>query len=128
MLPHQLNESPLRPIDGTEMFSPTGGELKLEGQEEDAEPAGDTAPEFPMPWRMACKYHSDSLTDLERQEIVGYPEVYFVGQRSHKPGSSAAAQNNHGLDDENGNYKLFPNDQIAFRYQVQPLSGVKILR
>ena len=46
-----------------------------------------------------------------------------MGEREHKPGASKAAQSNFGLDDENGNYKLFPNDQIAFRYQVLKMLG-----
>ena len=47
-------------------------------------------------------------------------DVYFIGERDNKPGASAAAQNNFGLDGDDGNYKLFPNDQLAFRYQVGP--------
>ena len=34
MLPQESYESPLRPIDGTEMFSPTGREEEPESEEE----------------------------------------------------------------------------------------------
>eukprot|EP00657_Telonema_sp_P-1_P005056 TRINITY_DN22175_c0_g2_i1.p1 TRINITY_DN22175_c0_g2~~TRINITY_DN22175_c0_g2_i1.p1 ORF type:complete len:400 (-),score=104.79 TRINITY_DN22175_c0_g2_i1:35-1234(-) len=87
-------------------------------------PDSDEVPtEFPMPGKSASRQFKDCLTDLEMDEIHSYHEVYFVGDRSHKPGASASAQNNHGLDDDNGNYKLFPNDQLAFRYQVLKMLG-----
>eukprot|EP00656_Telonema_subtile_P045929 TRINITY_DN521_c0_g1_i3.p1 TRINITY_DN521_c0_g1~~TRINITY_DN521_c0_g1_i3.p1 ORF type:complete len:1069 (+),score=247.57 TRINITY_DN521_c0_g1_i3:274-3480(+) len=113
----QSHESPLRPIHSSEMFR-----ASEETSSSELEPES-ISKEFPMSGKAAHRSFSDCLTGLEAQEIGSFPDVYFVGERSHKPGASADSHNNHGLDDENGNYKLFPNDQIAFRYQVLKMLG-----
>eukprot|EP00658_Telonema_sp_P-2_P059819 TRINITY_DN4891_c0_g1_i5.p1 TRINITY_DN4891_c0_g1~~TRINITY_DN4891_c0_g1_i5.p1 ORF type:complete len:462 (-),score=95.78 TRINITY_DN4891_c0_g1_i5:162-1547(-) len=122
MLPLEASESPLRPISGTEMFRQSlDGEVEAEQAEE--EPGNAEVAELPMTGRVACRQFAPELTEMEVTEIVSFQEVHFVGERGHKPGASTSALNNHGLDDDTGNYKLFPNDQIAFRYQVLKMLG-----
>lgn len=119
MLPELQQGSPLRPIDGSEMLRASEELWELEA----GSAAEGASREFPMSGNSASVAFSDQLTELEAQEIRSFPDVHFVGERAHKPGASADSHSNHGLDDENGNYKLFPNDQIAFRYQVLRMLG-----
>ena len=52
----------------------------------------------------ALKLYRSRLTAFEQQEILDYPEVWYLGLEAKKlDGSSNAAQNN-GYDDENGSY------------------------
>merc|ERR1712166_534649 len=52
---------------------------------------------------------------------------YFLGEKHNKPDLAQQPDlergYNGGFDDHNGNYKLFPHDQIAFRYEVISLLG-----
>ncbi len=40
--------------------------------------------EFPMKPTQVLKYFSDQLTDFEKGEILGYPLIYFIGEKSEK--------------------------------------------
>ena len=52
----------------------------------------------------ALKLYRSKLSAFEQQEVLDYPEVYFLGLEAKKlDGASGASQNN-GYDDENGSY------------------------
>jgi len=86
----------------------------------------DELPSFPMSGKAALARFPDKITEVEKEEIVKYTHVYFLGERHNKPDFSmpdADTAHNGGFDDASGNYKLFPNDQIAFRYEVISMLG-----
>jgi dual specificity tyrosine-phosphorylation-regulated kinase 2/3/4 len=65
----------------------------------------------------ALARYASVLTAYERSEILGYPQVYFVGENARKLESNAAAPNN-GYDDDKSDYRVVVDDHIGYRYQV----------
>lgn len=69
----------------------------------------------------ALQRHSSLLSSYERQEILGFEEVYFVGEttaRKIQATPSLTSSNNFGYDDEHGDYKVINDDHIGYRYQI----------
>eukprot|EP01065_Artemidia_motanka_P052300 TRINITY_DN940_c1_g1_i1.p1 TRINITY_DN940_c1_g1~~TRINITY_DN940_c1_g1_i1.p1 ORF type:complete len:583 (+),score=147.40 TRINITY_DN940_c1_g1_i1:85-1833(+) len=64
----------------------------------------------------ALQVYDGSLSAFEKQEIVDFPQVYYVrggrGPRSHSD-----------FDDERGDYKVAVHDQLAYRFEVLSLLG-----
>ncbi|KAG6891150.1 hypothetical protein C0992_010138 [Termitomyces sp. T32_za158] len=59
------------------------------------------------------------LSDYERKEILDYPSVYYLGAKSKKkPATLDNSTNNHGYDDERGDYLVVAKDHLAYRYEV----------
>jgi len=77
--------------------------------------------------------HRHLLTEFEQSEVLEYPQVFFVGAAAHKlrgvPGPAGSANNNHGYDDERGDYMSvghdprLTHDHLAYRYEVLGLLG-----
>lgn len=66
--------------------------------------------EFPMKPTQVIKFFADQLTDFEKGEILGYPLIYFIGEKAEKIQGSCLEQFNNGYDDENGDYKIVLGD------------------
>ena len=65
-----------------------------------------------------------ALSDFERKEIVDYPSVYCHGAGSaKKPATREESTNNHGYDDERGDYLVVEHDHLAYRYEIIGLLG-----
>jgi dual specificity tyrosine-phosphorylation-regulated kinase 2/3/4 len=61
----------------------------------------------------------DQLSPFERQEILDYPSTHYVGQGSKKnPATLDMITNNHGYDDERGDYLVIEHDHLAYRYEI----------
>ncbi|TCD60316.1 hypothetical protein EIP91_010354 [Steccherinum ochraceum] len=59
------------------------------------------------------------LSEYECKEILDYPGVYYLGQNSGKNAATLDnTTNNHGYDDERGDYLVVPHDHLAFRYEI----------
>lgn len=72
----------------------------------------------------ALKSFDSKLTDFEQSEIFDYPQVFFLGNTPKKiRGSVSTSKNNHGYDDERGDYHIILGDHIAFRYEIISLLG-----
>ncbi|KAL0234458.1 hypothetical protein PCE1_001494 [Barthelona sp. PCE] len=59
----------------------------------------------------------NSLTDYEKQEILNYNEIYFLGSmfaKARTPGD---------FDDNRGDYEGQTHDHIAYRYELMSLLG-----
>ncbi|CAG9332067.1 DYRK4_11 [Blepharisma stoltei] len=69
----------------------------------------------------ALKLFRESLTNYEQSEILEYKEIYYLGFKSSKSGTSQGP--NYGFDDEKGNFKLYKGDHIAYRYEILQLLG-----
>ena len=78
----------------------------------------ETQKEFPLKPGAAIKVYGDLLTDFEKGEILGYWEIYCVGEKSEKIKGSCLEEFNNGYDDENGDYKVIINDHLVYRYEV----------
>ncbi|GAA5836262.1 hypothetical protein JCM9279_002242 [Rhodotorula babjevae] len=72
----------------------------------------------------AVSLYSRYLSPYERDEIAEYRQVYFVGPNcDKKPATKEVTTNNHGFDDERGDYLLVMHDHIQFRYEVVGVLG-----
>ena len=70
---------------------------------------------LPEPGEYISLMYSHLLSEHEKGEINEYEQVYFIGDFIKK---------NHGkLEEEDGAYKAFNGDQIAFRYEILQLLG-----
>jgi dual specificity tyrosine-phosphorylation-regulated kinase 2/3/4 len=59
------------------------------------------------------------LSEFERQEILDYPSVYYIGQNSEKNMAHPdRPTNNFGYDDDRGDYQIVTHDHLAYRYEV----------
>ena len=59
------------------------------------------------------------LSEYECKEILEFPSVYFIGSGSDKkPATLENSHNNHGYDDDRGDYQVVTHDHLAYRYEV----------
>ncbi|KAI0362771.1 hypothetical protein OH77DRAFT_1467846 [Trametes cingulata] len=59
------------------------------------------------------------LSEYERKEILEFDHVYYIGARSEKKMATLDnSTNNHGYDDERGDYQVVNHDHLAYRYEV----------
>lgn len=62
---------------------------------------------------------SQDLSDYERKEIVDYPSVYCIGNKSEKKMANRdVPASNFGYDDERGDYLVVNRDHLAYRYEI----------
>ena len=62
------------------------------------------------------------LTEFEKDEILEYFNVYYIGQEGKVQAVRGAPKNN-GFDDSTGRYIASENDHIAYRYQLSEAIG-----
>jgi dual specificity tyrosine-phosphorylation-regulated kinase 2/3/4 len=63
--------------------------------------------------------YKDALSDYEKEEILEYEQVYYVGVNcAKKPAARDKQTNNHGYDDERGDYYYVEHDHIMYRYEI----------
>lgn len=65
------------------------------------------------------------LNIFERGEIVDFRDVYFCGTSSADKhvGDSQNTNNNHGYDDERGDYGIVIGDHLSYRYEIIDVLG-----
>ncbi|XP_054633425.1 dual specificity tyrosine-phosphorylation-regulated kinase 4 isoform X1 [Dunckerocampus dactyliophorus] len=71
----------------------------------------------------ALNNFQDRLTEFEKEEIMDYAEIWFLGLGSQKIEASQAAAQNCGYDDEHGSYIRVLHDHIAYRFEVLEVIG-----
>ncbi|KAK9452782.1 kinase-like domain-containing protein [Dipodascopsis uninucleata] len=61
----------------------------------------------------------------EKGEILDFKTVYFTGLPNCKKvsGDLTADATNYGFDDDKGDYKIVPGDQLVYRYEIVGLLG-----
>ena len=65
----------------------------------------------------ALKLHRDHLSEYEQSEVLEYPQIWYTGAGAQKVrGSPVAGNQNHGYDDERGDYTIVPHDHFAYRH------------
>ena len=64
------------------------------------------------------------LSEYERQEILDYSSVYYIGAGSaKKPAHPDRSTNNYGYDDDRGDYLVVDRDHLGYRYEVMDSLG-----
>ncbi|KAF8163096.1 hypothetical protein B0H34DRAFT_307783 [Crassisporium funariophilum] len=59
------------------------------------------------------------LSEFECKEILDYPSIYCFGANSRKKRATLDnTTNNHGYDDERGDYLVVNHDHLAYRYEI----------
>ncbi|GJN87355.1 hypothetical protein Rhopal_000304-T1 [Rhodotorula paludigena] len=72
----------------------------------------------------AISLYSRYLSPYEKEEIREHRKVYFVGPNcDKKQATKENTANNHGFDDDRGDYQLVEHDHIQFRYEVMGVLG-----
>eukprot|EP01135_Chromosphaera_perkinsii_P002881 Nk52_evm36s229 gene=Nk52_evmTU36s229 len=82
-----------------------------------------TQPSPPYTPAVALKIFMNQMGQYEHGEILDYHQVYYVGAGAKKIRGTVAASNNHGYDDDRGDYNIVMKDQIAYRYEVIEMLG-----
>jgi len=80
-------------------------------------------PNAPMTPAAALKMYKGKMSLYEQGEILDYQEVYFVGPNAQKIQAKGSAEDNHGYDDERGDYQWVMHDHIAYRYEIIDILG-----
>ncbi|GAA5874038.1 hypothetical protein JCM1840_006126 [Sporobolomyces johnsonii] len=83
-----------------------------------------TDPLPPLDPKDALSLYSRYLAPYEKEEIRDYNKVYFVGPNcDKKPATKGVTTNNHGYDDDRGDYLIVSHDHIQYRYEVIDVLG-----
>merc|ERR1719409_409985 len=73
---------------------------------------------LPLTPAKVLRYFMEDMTEYEQGEILDYPQVWCFGQNAHKIRGTGTNANNHGYDDERGDYQIVLHDHILYRYEV----------
>eukprot|EP00826_Nyctotherus_ovalis_P059268 TRINITY_DN8222_c0_g3_i2.p1 TRINITY_DN8222_c0_g3~~TRINITY_DN8222_c0_g3_i2.p1 ORF type:complete len:546 (-),score=130.52 TRINITY_DN8222_c0_g3_i2:698-2335(-) len=71
---------------------------------------------FPLTPIQALRQFGNKLTDHEKAEILDYDTIYFIGS-DHRRFA------NDSFDDDNGDYKAYVGNQLAYRYEIIDIFG-----
>jgi len=86
--------------------------------------AGAQQVSLPMTPATALKLHRDTLTEYEQSEVLEYPQIWYTGAGAQKVrGSPVAGTQNHGYDDDRGDYTIVPHDHFAYRFEIIQILG-----
>lgn len=78
---------------------------------------------LPMTPAKVLKAHADELTEYEQGEILDFPQVWYHGAGATKIRGTSSGTNNHGYDDERGDYSVVMHDHVLYRYEVMSPLG-----
>jgi dual specificity tyrosine-phosphorylation-regulated kinase 2/3/4 len=83
------------------------------------------APSRMLSARQAEVMYGNKMSDFEVQEIFNYTEIYYCGQNAKRKHMASVDKpdQNHGFDDERGDYNVVNRDHLAFRYEIVDLLG-----
>uniref|UniRef100_A0A6G1SHY1 dual-specificity kinase n=1 Tax=Aceria tosichella TaxID=561515 RepID=A0A6G1SHY1_9ACAR len=85
--------------------------------------------------QQVLEVYRSRLTKYEQNEILHYPEIYFIGANPNKSrlqarpgcgggvGAEPIACKNYGFDDASGSYIHVAHDHIAYRYEMLKIIG-----
>lgn len=69
-------------------------------------------------------HYGRDLSSHEVREILDYPEVYWWGAGSPKiQARTENSTNNHGYDDDRGDYQFIAGDHLLYRYEIMSVLG-----
>ena len=83
-----------------------------------------TGDEAPLSAGQVLRGHWHLLSGHEQSEILDYQKVWFFGEPGMEKADGAEGVGaNNGNDDDRGNYRPFPHDHLAYRYEVLRVIG-----
>lgn len=69
--------------------------------------------------RQAEALYGNQLSDYELTEMFDYKQIFYVGNaRAKVMATGDKTANNHGYDDERGDYNVVERDHLAYRYEI----------
>ena len=63
------------------------------------------------------------LNEYEKDEILSFPEIYYVGKANRKLIADPENELNYGFDNDTHNYNLIAGDHLAYRFEIMSLFG-----
>ncbi|XP_036615842.1 dual specificity tyrosine-phosphorylation-regulated kinase 4 [Trichosurus vulpecula] len=82
-----------------------------------------TPHKVPLTASEALKYFKNQLSVYERDEVLGYTELWFLGLEAQKLDVLPEKHSKTSFDDEHGSYIKVLHDHIAYRYEVLEMIG-----
>ncbi len=73
--------------------------------------------------RQAEVVFGNVLSEYEAKEIRDYKHVYYAGTPTKHMATLDRPANNHGYDDDRGDYLVSNHDHLAYRYEIIDLLG-----
>ncbi|VDP28806.1 unnamed protein product [Schistosoma margrebowiei] len=71
----------------------------------------------------ALNIYGKKLTSYEKEEILNFNKIWYLGLSAQKIDAIQGSPSNHGYDDENGGYLKITHDHIAYRFQTLETLG-----
>ena len=71
----------------------------------------------------ALRMYGSKLNVFEKQEILTFSQIYFIGQHAKKREGVPGGPKNGGYDDDQGSYQMVVHDHVAYRYEVLKVLG-----
>ncbi|CAI2732731.1 unnamed protein product [Schistosoma spindalis] len=78
---------------------------------------------IPMTPHTALNIYGKKLTSFEKEEILNYNKIWYLGLSAQKIDAIQGSPSNHGYDDETGGYLKITHDHIAYRFQTLETLG-----
>jgi len=78
---------------------------------------------LPIPNFIALKLFSESLNNFEKDEILDYPIIYFIGKNKVKSNQNFGINDGKAFEDEDHNYKILIGDHISYQYEIIQIIG-----
>nr|XP_020857099.1 dual specificity tyrosine-phosphorylation-regulated kinase 4 isoform X2 [Phascolarctos cinereus] len=100
----------------------TSSSLSIQSQTFKSED-GMTPHKLPLTASEALKYFKNQLSVYERNEVLGYTELWFLGLEAQKLEVLPEKHSKTSFDDEHGSYIKVLHDHIAYRYEVLEMIG-----
>ena len=77
----------------------------------------------PISPQEALVRYKNYLNQYEREEIMSFPEIYYVGRANRKLIADPDNELNYGFDNESHSYNLISGDHLAYRFEIISLFG-----
>ncbi|CAH8601122.1 unnamed protein product [Schistosoma intercalatum] len=78
---------------------------------------------IPMTPHTALNLYGKKLTSYEKEEILNFNKIWYLGLSAQKIDAIQGSPSNHGYDDETGGYLKITHDHIAYRFQTLETLG-----
>ncbi|KAK8890965.1 hypothetical protein M9Y10_028166 [Tritrichomonas musculus] len=106
--------------NGSSRSNPRNSQYRYRARRKATSPIVSNGPISPEEARIRF---SPFLAAYEIEEIVAFPDIYFVGNPSSKIEIDPEDEYNQGFDDDTNNYKLIVGGHLAYRYEIISLFG-----
>nr|XP_006824781.1 PREDICTED: dual specificity tyrosine-phosphorylation-regulated kinase 4-like [Saccoglossus kowalevskii] len=78
---------------------------------------------LPLSPAETLRLYRSKLTAFEQNEVLEFPDTWFLGLEAKKVEGVQGASQNNSYDDENGSYIKVLHDHLAYRYEIFEVIG-----